>query len=67
MRPKNSCAVRFAEELARDHVDLVQGDLIELLQRPVNTSVFSVVEFAPANAVHPGTGVLQAEHQPAPQ
>src|ERR1700730_4937502 len=67
MRPENGCAIRFAEELARRRVDLVQGDLIELLQRPVDTSVFSVVEFAPADAVHPGTGVLEAEHQPAPQ
>src|ERR1700744_4930947 len=66
MWSENGCAIGLAEELARHRVDLVQADLIELLQRPVDTSVFSVVQFAATDAVHPRTGVFQAEHQPAP-
>src|ERR1700709_689560 len=43
MRAEYGCAVGLDEKLTRNGIDLVQGDLIELLQRPVDASVLSVV------------------------
>src|SRR5882757_203750 len=62
---QNRGAVGSGQQLTRDGVHLLEGDIVDLAEGVRDAAVFAVVELTAADAVHPGAGVLQPEHQPA--
>ena len=67
LRAQHGGAVGTGQQLARDGVHLVERDLVDLAEGVLDAAVFAVVELAAADAVHPRTGILEPEHQPAAQ
>src|SRR3954470_2098574 len=60
-------AVGAGQQWVRDGIDFLEGDAFDLGEGLRDAAVFTVVELAAADAVHPRPGILQPEHQPAAQ
>src|SRR5437879_3974102 len=54
IRPQNRSAVALAQQPVRHRVDLLDGNLVDLPQGVLDAAVFAVVQFAAADAAHPG-------------
>src|SRR3954447_20314747 len=67
LRPQDGGTVRSSQQLVCDGVDILEGDSVDLAEGVRDAAVFAVVELAAADSVHPRTGILQSEHQPAAQ
>ena len=55
------------QQFARDGVHLVEGHRFDLGEGVGDGAVLAVVQLAAADPVHPGTGILETEHQSATQ
>src|ERR1700756_4379080 len=67
VRTQDRGAVALAQQPVGHRVDLLDGHRVDLLQGVLDAAVFAVVQFAAADAAHPGAGVLQPEDETAAQ
>src|SRR6516165_342377 len=67
IRAQNGGTVVLGEQAAGHRVDLLDGHPVDLLQGVLDAAMSAVVQFAAADAAHPGAGVLESEDEPAAQ
>lgn len=67
IRTQNSGTVALVQQLVSKRVDLLDGDLIDLLQGMLDTAVLAVVQFAATKPAHPRIGILQSQDDPSAQ
>src|ERR1700739_4815466 len=67
IRAQNGGTVALAQQPVGHRVDLLDGHLVDLLQGVLDAAVFAVVQFAAADAAHPGAGILQPEDKASAQ